>query len=42
MRHELTEAELMDQGMSYEKAHEPALQTHPNNNWRRVWGMEPQ
>ncbi|WP_131765160.1 hypothetical protein [Candidatus Protofrankia californiensis] len=29
MQHELTEAELMDGGMSYEDAHELALQTHP-------------
>lgn len=29
MRHELTEAELMSQGMPYEDAHETALQTHP-------------
>ncbi|MGV9262812.1 hypothetical protein ACWDQO_36140, partial [Streptomyces sp. NPDC003703] len=29
MRHELTEAGMMDGGMSYEDAHELALQTHP-------------
>ncbi|MDX5563234.1 SpvB/TcaC N-terminal domain-containing protein [Streptomyces sp. ID05-04B] len=29
MQHELTEAGLMDGGMSYEDAHELALQTHP-------------
>jgi hypothetical protein len=29
MKHELTEAELMKGGMSYEQAHEQALTTHP-------------
>jgi len=29
MQHELTEAGLMDGGMSYGDAHELALQTHP-------------
>jgi hypothetical protein len=29
MRHELTEAELMRQGVPDEDAHEAALQTHP-------------
>lgn len=29
MRHELAESDLMDQGMSYEDAHELALKTHP-------------
>ncbi|WP_405444447.1 RHS repeat-associated core domain-containing protein [Streptomyces achromogenes] len=29
MKHELTEGRLMDGGMSYEDAHEQALQTHP-------------
>jgi len=29
LKHELTEAELMDKGLSYEDAHEQALQTHP-------------
>lgn len=29
MRHELTEARLMDDGMSYEDAHDSALRTHP-------------
>lgn len=29
MRHEMTEADLMDQGMSYDDAHEQALTTHP-------------
>ncbi|WP_329023496.1 putative T7SS-secreted protein [Streptomyces sp. NBC_00690] len=30
MRHELTEAKLMDEGMPYEEAHEIALKTHPH------------
>jgi hypothetical protein len=29
MRHELTEAALMDRGVSYEEAHAEALKTHP-------------
>lgn len=29
MKHELTEAELMDTGMGYERAHEIAGRTHP-------------
>ncbi|WP_322763074.1 hypothetical protein [Frankia sp. Cr2] len=29
MRHELTEADLMDQGMPYEQAHDRALTMHP-------------
>jgi hypothetical protein len=29
MRHEMAEAKLMDQGVSYEEAHAAALKTHP-------------
>ena len=29
MTHELTEADLMDQGVGYEEAHAAALETHP-------------
>jgi hypothetical protein len=32
MNHELTEKRLMNDGMSYEEAHERALQTHPSMN----------
>ncbi|MBH0777306.1 hypothetical protein [Nocardia bovistercoris] len=29
MKHELTDAGLMEKGMPYEQAHEKALETHP-------------